>query len=325
MSQNHSVSHAKAYNESHCGATYGRGLTYRGRLSRRLEKGSKQKWISTESDAMKKHYTMDEVDKCSKIQVFIKPHRDSDTRSYRPYVGIPAQRSIRGVLSKSSYVYEAYGGQMFGAKPKRIPSGFRLATQNEMVEMGFSPFEIRKTYCTRPRDIQRDLEEGVPARYLTAVANQNGHCLSIRDVSSMQTGTCKDVVLLDRNWMDVACDAHKGVDGVVPAEDFLMMNRVRICRSNNKSLLEFTLTPHEGEGTFGSAPMQIELHVEYAPGRFYPLRNGVIPANDEQTGRQLIGKDVPWTDMSPHARVGWRGPMVLWEVVRHMEPLFCVS
>lgn len=318
MSANPWIMHVKAYVESHVGVTYGRALTLARNTYAGKHKKSESVNVAEKSAVMIQRYTMGEEDKCNKIQVFIKPCTESDKRCAMPYVGLPAPRPIRS--SKGTYIYKALGWQMFGANPTRIPHGFRLATREEMVEVNLTPSQIRKMYCTPHRDLERDLEEGVPAMYLSAVANERGYCLSIQDVSSMAAGTCTDVILLDRNWTDVACEAYNSADGVVPAHEFLRMNRVRLCRTNNRSLLEFTLTSHEEEGS----PMRIELHVEYAPGSFYPLRRGVLPAKDEQTGMPLLGKDIPWKELSPHLRVGWRGPMIPWEMVRHIEPLFCV-
>ena len=313
------ISHVKAYAASHPGLTYGRALT----LARQSYRAFT---IPTESVVMRHHYTVDEGDTCSRIQVFIKPCTKDDMKCHVPYVGLPAPKPRSGKFSNSNYIYKAFGGQMFGANPTRIPPGFRLATKKERTDMDLSPSHVMKRFCTAPRDLERDLKEGVPADYLTAIANQKGYCLTIKDVSSMKPGTCKDVALLDRNWMDVACDAYeraKGGSGVVPANEFLSMNRVRLCRSEKKSLLEFTLTPHEGEGTFGSVPMRIELHVEYTPAHFYPLHKGVLSARNQQTGTPLLGKDVLWKKMPPHTRVGWRGPMMAWERVQDLEPLFC--
>ena len=89
---------------------------------------------------------------------------------------------------------------------------------------------------------------------------------------------------------------------------------------------EVTLTPvKDSHGTFKDT-MTVELDVEYALGAFYSLQSGLLPATDEQSGAPLIqsGDAVQWKELPTSTRVGWRGPMILWNHVLHdIEPLFC--
>ena len=92
------------------------------------------------------------------------------------------------------------------------------------------------------------------------------------------------------------------------------------------SKIFFNLTPvKDSHGTFKDT-MTVELDVEYALGAFYSLQSGLLPATDEQSGAPLIqsGDAVQWKELPTSTRVGWRGPMILWNHVLHdIEPLFC--
>jgi hypothetical protein len=68
-----------------------------------------------------------------------------------------------------------------------------------------------------------------------------------------------------------------------------------------------------------------EFHVQYKADSWYPLVDGALPAKDEQTGRELLGKSVRWTALPPSTPVGWRGPMVRWKAVDAAPDLFHVN
>jgi hypothetical protein len=121
------------------------------------------------------------------------------------------------------------------------------------------------------------------------------HWLTIADVKQLKPGSKLKVVILDRNIYDY-------LDGF----------------PTNKMLPPTTLHQSTGTYTHGHG-MQgtllpdhgpFEFHVEYEKGRWYPLRNGYLPAKDDQLGHALLGKKTHWTKMPPTTAVGFRGPMV---------------
>ena len=70
---------------------------------------------------------------------------------------------------------------------------------------------------------------------------------------------------------------------------------------------------------------KFEFEVEYKSGSWYPLRDGYLPASDEQTERPLLGKRLHWSALPKTTPIGWRGPMVLWENLENAPMLFHVS
>ena len=73
---------------------------------------------------------------------------------------------------------------------------------------------------------------------------------------------------------------------------------------------------------------EFEWEVEYKPGEWYPVENGMLPANDPQIleifGKQepLLGYDLVWKDMPGFMHVGWRGPMLKWETLSNFPKVY---
>lgn len=71
------------------------------------------------------------------------------------------------------------------------------------------------------------------------------------------------------------------------------------------------------------ACLPIELEVEYKPGYWYPLKNGMLPSRDPQNiFGILLGSKVHWKDLPLNTHIGWRGPMILLEDIKKMPLVY---
>lgn len=268
--------------------------------------------LATHSDPVVHEWDM--MGKCDQLEVYVKP--PSDHRSFAPIVGFQdASKSWR----MYTRVREARGGGMVDASSSVLPSGYRVATDEERRSMRLGNYDLREKYCIDYGYIARAVLAGdILASRVVDYAKARGWCVTIDDVRKMSPGDCIEVALMDRNWMDVACESPRNESAPV----FLAKNRVRFCRGSG---FAGTFTPIEKDGgTFGDS-METDLHVEYAPCQFYPLNDGVLPARDEQTDRELLGSATRAEEMDPKTLVGWRGPMIRWSNVERIPRILCPS
>ena len=63
-----------------------------------------------------------------------------------------------------------------------------------------------------------------------------------------------------------------------------------------------------------------EFHVRI-PNGWYPLKNGFLPAEDNQGFFKLYDKKIKWQDMPLSTQIGYRGGMILWTKL-YSEPLY---
>lgn len=267
---------------------------------------------------MVREYDMER--KCRDLQVFFKPcSSDVQARCYRPIVGLVEPSS-----SWSSYrtlIREAHGNQLVAATPKPLPAGYRIATDEERRSMGLYASALKERFCMSDAHIVRAMAHGaIDAAHAVDYAKARGWCITLGEVKKMPLGACLEVALMDRNWMDVACTESREPKR---ATILLAPTRITFCKGDQGAASGTFTSSHKDGGTFGGR-MTTDLHVEYAPHQYYPLRGDVLPANDEQTGRALLGKAVSTSDLPDGMLVGWRGPMIRWAQLEDMPELFCL-
>lgn len=256
------------------------------------------------------HYDIEE--KCDSIEVY------APRGTALPIVGLP-NHALLGWLRR---VHTAYGDGKFASSPRTLPRRKYVKVDDaDLHKYGLSRAYIRHAYCQRKPDVAdvADLikEGAMPARRIPALMRDEWLC--IRDVAAMAPGEKLDVAVFDRNWGDVALNDRVNAHGVAKrAPDFLRRARATFQRSKDPTRLSGTLV-------HATVMKNFEFDVQYKAHSWYPLVDGALPARDEQTGRELLGKSVPWTALPPSTPVGWRGPMVRWKAVEAAPDLFHVS
>lgn len=130
------------------------------------------------------------------------------------------------------------------------------------------------------------------------------------------------VVTLHRNTGDVAADEGINPRGraVAPARFFRNCVAAYTPDDPARNPMRGTLRCSADAAHNWGEEVDFELHVEYSPGSWYPLVDGVLPASDPPF--RLLGRRVPWRDLPPRTRVGYRGAMLLLEDAKKMPPVF---
>ena len=55
---------------------------------------------------------------------------------------------------------------------------------------------------------------------------------------------------------------------------------------------------------------------------WYPIENGILPANDKQKVYTLLTMDKHITDFSEDTHVGYRGPIIIWKEIKYLDKVF---
>jgi len=160
-------------------------------------------------------------------------------------------------------------------------------------------------------------------------------CLTIADVTGMRAGETVELLVMDRNLCDhVYPGPGRPLRPPAFAEDFF-------------SLAVDGATYAHVDGISGrlrwgweeaDAWEDFTFEVEYSPGHWHPLVDGRLPTREwfhEQFEISEAGLDemlaercpgmvlgMPWRDLPPETRVGWRGPAMVWRRLSEMPPVF---
>ena len=68
--------------------------------------------------------------------------------------------------------------------------------------------------------------------------------------------------------------------------------------------------------------LNFEFEIEYKKNNWYPLINGTLPAEDEQGFSQLLGIEKNWSEFPKKTHIGWRGPIILWNDLKHLDKVY---
>ena len=129
--------------------------------------------------------------------------------------------------------------------------------------------------------------------------------LTIQDVTELKQNQTIKLLCVDRNFSDHMFSAVKNDQGCEPEQLF----RSAICEYKHQTEMKGQLRwPHDDIDI-----MNFEFDVEYKPNNWYPFKNGILPAQDEQGLAKLLDCDLKWSSFEPQTRVGWRGCMIKWD------------
>lgn len=154
------------------------------------------------------------------------------------------------------------------------------------------------------------------------VDNAKAQCVTIADIKNLPAGARLQVLVMDRNLTDVTCEGDTNpVNTVVDASTFFRRNTAIYTHEEDLHGTMDWIWNEEGR-VDESTPF--EFHIEYLPDLWYPLKNGLLPTRDPQ---ELfpIPPDVPrdWREFNTDTCIGWRGPMLKWELVAQQPKVYC--
>lgn len=139
------------------------------------------------------------------------------------------------------------------------------------------------------------------------------HHLTVDTLRQMKEGDVYKFLIMDRNLEDITNEINE--EGAVVSPKVFFRDNWAIYKHEKETC--GTITWSFGE----SRPF--EFDIEYDTDYWYPLENGHLPKEDLD---ELIGfgdkGGLHWTKFDDTARVGWRGPMMLWDSLSEMPDIF---
>jgi hypothetical protein len=67
-----------------------------------------------------------------------------------------------------------------------------------------------------------------------------------------------------------------------------------------------------------------EFEIEYKKNNWFPLINGILPAEDEQGFSELLGVEKSWSEFPKNTHIGWRGPFILWDDLKKLDKVYII-
>lgn len=178
--------------------------------------------------------------------------------------------------------------------PEFVPAGFKRKEVS---------LEFVKRFIPVPAEVVEDLEsEGAVEASKIVYECARPYYLTKREFMAIPSGRAVPVYFFDRNWGDQVLNWPRGNKKAF--KTFFAGAHGTLAR--NKTGDKMTI-----KWDWVDEPFELDTEIMYAKDSWYPLRNGVLPALDEQGIFKLIGKPVKWSDIKPDVNVGYRGPIVL--------------
>ena len=148
--------------------------------------------------------------------------------------------------------------------------------------------------------------------------------LTIKDIESWEIGKEYDIVTFDRNLYDVVGDIKGRHD---PQIFFKGVHHRMIYCGNMKMKMLWNFTDFKDEGA-----RDVELDtksLDYGWG-WMPLTDGVMIIDEtliaaDYNIRQLDDDEIfqrKWTEFDVNSRIGWRGPMMLWDNLKYFPKIY---
>lgn len=159
----------------------------------------------------------------------------------------------------------------------------------------------------------------------------------------MKKGDQIKVLLLDRNVMDIVTENVKCNKIYKPTEFYkkswviytydkptegLMQLYYEINSNENKKRIKNNKNKKNNSTLENNrnTPFKIDLEINYKEGSWYPLRNGYLPAKDENWKTNLLdGKKKKWTTFPKDTPIGFRGPMILWDKLDKLPNIYLLD
>ena len=185
-----------------------------------------------------------------------------------------------------------------------VPSGYkRDPVESEWICQSFCKMPIDRAALEAKGFLNGHiLSQNVPvfSEYDVWMTHSRAKWMTIADVLSLPPGVSVRVVVFHRNTGDdtIVPNVNPRGCGIKPVRFFRkLIANYRPSKTKNRMACDLWFGRDEASGR------GLELDVEYKPGRWYPLKNGILPAYDEQHGTMLLGLKMDWNDLPRSTRV----------------------
>lgn len=230
-------------------------------------------------------------------------------------IGLPSK--------KEGYIHVAKGWNKDGFEDKltKIPKGSKKfkRTKNRYSDKWAEEFYCKKPKTKKELKKEKTIKKGLVGSLHTMkwYMRSKKYWLKIKDFEKMKIGEKKDILMLDRNVWDVL-DKFPKNKAFEPQKFFIYSKASFEYLGDMKIRLSYKVGKKKESD-------DVELHVNYKRGLWYPLKNGVLPAKDEQNVYTLLGKDKPWQKFKKDTFMGVRGPFIEWSNVKKLPKVYIMG
>lgn len=214
-----------------------------------------------------------------------------------------------------NFIFKALGNSTFSKEKTLIPEGYKKINRTDK---HFNDKWILRLYLQKyisPEKISILNQSG--REMYNWIEKTRKYWLTINDIKKLKVNKKIKLLVLDRNVYDCKDKFKRGT--LYKPEKFFVDNSA-IYWKNTIVNLEGKIK-HKWQDT-DDEPYDFEFEIEYKKNNWYPLKNGILPATDEQGFSDLLGEDKSWIDFPKNTHIGWRGPMILWENLKKLEKIY---
>jgi hypothetical protein len=140
------------------------------------------------------------------------------------------------------------------------------------------------------------------------------HYLKIEDVKKMEYNQTTRYLCIDRNFYDLLPYNVEKANSMNALDFFKNNYKINyIHEKETKGKSQFIKNNELEELN------NFEFHIEYTNDCWYPLKDGKLPDEDsQQVFTNISNHDIKrkWTEYDDNTKLGWRGPMINWEIVK---------
>lgn len=140
--------------------------------------------------------------------------------------------------------------------------------------------------------------------------------LTVGTIGILKPGSIIKLLVMDRNMYDILLNSNKP-NTLYTSKEFFRFNTATYI---HKKGLQGTLIFHHDDGDV--VIPSFEFHVHCDTFCWYPLKNGILPAEDDEGLGKLYGYEITSEELPLNTNIGWRGPMILWKNVEKMPDIY---
>lgn len=227
-------------------------------------------------------------------------------------VGLPSSSKYISLelQSKSDVIYQGLTHSKFSIEPTKISRGYKKITVNK--EWILSSY--LNPYIT-PEKIQELNKKGLELTQW--IEHYRDKWLTIKDVKELPLNKKIKLLLLDRNIYDDK-DHIKEAKLYKPTS-FFKKNVAWYWKTDNNNLMGKIKYDWQKKT---EEPFNFEFHIEYDYNKWYPLKEGILPAKDEQHMFTLLNKNKHISEFSEDTHLGYRGPIMMWNEIKELDKVY---
>ena len=234
-----------------------------------------------------------------------------------PIVGIPLlinstvlPKHLIPLKDQPDFVYEAMGDSKFSSIKKKIPPSFirrKQINKKWFFNAFMQPYISPETITSLKTNGGYELHDWIEAH--------KSSWITIADIVDLPINKKVKILMLDRNIYDNK-DRFKKAKLYAPktffSKDYMYFTKTNEDMLSGSKKYLWSDTAFENE----------EFDIEYKPGYWFPLKDGFLPAKDDQKFVKLLGKKRHWKEFSTATHIGLRGPMMFWDDAKNLNPVF---